>query len=60
MTQNDKAAAAPEERKQQLTERRTEPPAQTFATFTQALAGALAERRAAKAEGINRTNKNNN
>ncbi|MES0868897.1 hypothetical protein [Pseudovibrio sp. SCP19] len=60
MTQKHKAAAAPEERKQQLTERRTESAAQTFATFTQALAGVLAERRAAKADGINRTNKNNN
>jgi len=60
LTQDHKPTAAPEERKQQLSERRTEPPAQTFATFTQALAGALTERRVAKAEVNDRINKNNN
>ncbi len=43
-----KMKPAPEECKKQFSEKRREPPAHTFANFTQALAGALGERRDAK------------
>ncbi|GHB19562.1 hypothetical protein GCM10007094_04350 [Pseudovibrio japonicus] len=45
-----KKKPALEECKKQFSEKRREPPAHTFANFTQALAGALSERRSAKEE----------
>ncbi len=48
-----KMKQAPEECKKQFPEKRREPPAHTFANFTQALAGALSERRGAKEEASN-------
>ncbi|WP_063307138.1 hypothetical protein [Pseudovibrio sp. Ad46] len=59
MTQNHKTHAVPVEQKKQATQRGNEAPAQTFANFTKALAGALVERRAAKSEGANSGRKNN-